>query len=176
MIEWAAVRFSPEMVGNREVGKREKEKAMVSFLIRQVFGQSAIVGHTSEGAPFLESDPSLFISVTHSGDLAAIAWSRESPVGIDLQYPSPALRRVVSRFLSESQQAYWAASDERLLRAWTIKEAVFKAAGIPALSLFAIDMDEANLTATVELPGLTRRFHLEFPHSGLTICREISYL
>lgn len=81
-------------------------------------------------------DAPLHCSVSHSGELAAIALTEVGGVGVDVERERPLdeVAGVVERVLSESERAEWYASpsDERaalFFRYWTRKEAVSKAMG-----------------------------------------------
>jgi phosphopantetheinyl transferase (holo-ACP synthase) len=85
---------------------------------------------TTDGTPEIISA----ISITHCNDTAMLAVAPEgTAIGIDCEQPRRALRNVAPRILSEKELAAWSASDALLLQAWTIKEAVYKAAGIQGL-------------------------------------------
>lgn len=152
--------------------KRRREKAMTLALVRNVFGMDAEISHTPDGAPFLADHPGTYISLSHSGNRAALAVSADSPVGIDIQDPSPRLRRVAARFLNSSEIPLWAKDDASLLRAWTIKEAVYKAAGIKELLSTEISISDDGMYAVTEHQGITNRYKLEYPFPGLSICTK----
>lgn len=126
----------------------------VANLIASRLGPQVRLLHDPEGAPLLAGS-NLNISVSHSRNFAAIMLHPSLRCGIDIEEPRPAqLERVRTKFLSPAEQV----STLNLLRAWTAKEAVFKAAGIPGLGLSMID--------TLSCPGMAlipdgRRFLLQ---------------
>lgn len=135
--------------------RRDNEREAVKRLTAALLGPGACVRHRDDGAPYISGGP--HISITHSRDIAAIAVSSASLVGIDAEQLRPALRRVAPKFLSPSEIELFA-SDEDLLRAWTVKEAVYKVAGGAAFDFrnnIAISPDFASATAS----GLTCRLH-----------------
>jgi 4'-phosphopantetheinyl transferase len=79
----------------------------------------------------------LVLSISHSGDLAAIAVARSGDVGVDVERGGPHLRpaRIADRRFARDEAAYVrSAPDEagttaRFLRIWTRKEAYLKATG-----------------------------------------------
>lgn len=152
------------------MGKREREGIMTLALVRKRFGKDAGIGHDADGAPFVTTLPKIHISLSHSGNRAAIAVSAEVPVGIDLQESSPRLRRVRERFLTPEQLLLWGDDDEALLRLWTIKEAVYKAAGIKELTSGRIAVSADMTRAEVEHNGSVMRYILEYPEQGLSLC------
>lgn len=117
------------------------------------------VCHSPSGAPFLSGvDSPPAISITHSRDLVAVAVAPVGcHVGIDAENTGRdrQLRRVAPRFLSPHQRPLWGATPESLLRAWTIKEALYKAALIPGLPLEEIPLPGSS-EDTVAVRG--RRF------------------
>lgn len=118
-------------------GKRQGERSAALSIVRELTAdETADIAHNCDGAPILVTQGELvgkLLSVSHSEGLVAVALS-DSAVGIDLQYPSPKLRRVESRFVgdgerqlfSETEKSLNVSRDTMLLIAWTIKEAVYK--------------------------------------------------
>lgn len=126
----------------------------VAELIQRAAGPDARVIHDPDGAPLLTGSP-LNVSISHSRRYAAVAVSSRGRIGVDIEEPRlEQLRRVISKFLAPEELPMWG---ERLLAAWTCKEAVFKAAGVATIGLGSI-----RLTA----PGVAtvpdgRRFRLQ---------------
>ena len=122
------------------------ERATVARLIDEAFGgQSLCLEHAQSGAPYVPGRPES-VSVTHCRGLAALAvCAGGGKVGIDAESfcRGAQLRRVAVKFLSEGQLPHWQATDASLLRAWTIKESLYKGAGIPGLPLKEIPLPEA---------------------------------
>lgn len=121
------------------------ERKAVGELLEEAFawkGCAVSLGHTESGAPYVAGLPES-ISVTHCRGLAALAvCANECRVGIDAEASSRGaqLRRVAGKFLSGEQQLQWGGADASLLRAWTIKEALYKGAGIAGLPLKEIPL------------------------------------
>lgn len=116
--------------------RRERERAAVAGLIASLFGPDARLGHTPLGAPYLVGGP--HISVSHSAHYAAVAACTEAPIGIDIEEERPEqLERVAPRVMTPDELAAYSG---RLLQAWTIKEAAFKAAGKDIADLRAISI------------------------------------
>lgn len=134
----------------------------VARLIAEKVGRDARLLHDPDGAPLLAGSP-LNISVSHSRNFAAIALHPSLRIGIDIEEPRlEQLRRVISKFLTELELPLW---NNRLLAAWTCKEAVYKAAGVRNLPLGAIDLTADGIAVipdgrrfllqTVETPDYT---------------------
>lgn len=95
---------------------------------------------TSEGRPHLRGNP-LHFNLSHSWDIALVAVSRESPVGIDLEHPREfrAADRLARRICSEREYASLQRlgdppggtpeAQRQLLRLWVRKEAFLKGTG-----------------------------------------------
>ncbi len=106
--------------------RREREKSAAAHLLKELTGKEVTIGHTTSGTPFVTEEPELNISISHSSRHVAIALNDSMPVGIDIEQWRDQLAKVAHKFLSTSQISEWE-SHEMLLRAWTIKEAVYKA-------------------------------------------------
>lgn len=117
--------------------RREAEVAASASLARRVAGPKAVIDHYPDGAPFIPGFP-LHISLSHCRSLAVIAVSSEPDIGVDAEVWREQLRHVVGKFLSPEETPVWGASPRLLLLAWTIKEAVYKAARTPGLPLHGI--------------------------------------
>ena len=134
----------------------------VAELIRRAAGPEARVVHDPDGAPLLAGSP-LNVSISHSRRFAAVATDPRQRIGIDIEEPRlEQLRRVISKFLAPEELPAWG---NRLLAAWTCKEAVFKAAGVATIGLGSIRLAEPGVAIvpdgrrfrvqTVETPDYT---------------------
>ncbi|MEU0427995.1 4'-phosphopantetheinyl transferase superfamily protein [Streptomyces canus] len=89
------------------------------------------------GKPWLAGSSDLGFSLSHSGEHALVAVSRQREVGVDVDRLRPGLpvQSFAERFFPASDARFVAAAAgpteraERFLRLWTRKEAVVKAAG-----------------------------------------------
>lgn len=114
--------------------RRRREKQLTAYLLRHCLGvdDPLRLRYTPDGAPYIDGSP-FRISVSHSRMEVALAWSERSSIGIDIEQPRAALANVARRFLTPREQEYYT-DIPRLLRAWTIKEAVYKAMQIKELT------------------------------------------
>jgi 4'-phosphopantetheinyl transferase len=115
-------------------------RRLLACLLRDRLGYKPIplnLRVTEKGQPYLADKPEVNFSISHAGELVAVALSIGAPVGIDVE----ALDRKVDllplaeRILSADDLARFhkipAANQPRaFFRAWTGKEAVLKAKGI----------------------------------------------
>jgi 4'-phosphopantetheinyl transferase len=92
------------------------------------------------GKPFVTSAEGWHFNLSHSGELAAVALSREAEVGIDVERMDPEFPRadVGPEFLALEELAALKALPENAQTAsfyqyWTLKEALLKAGGIGLL-------------------------------------------
>ena len=139
----APVVFTAPIPCHGPLSRREAEREASLLLARRVAGPDAVIHHYSDGAPFIPGF-SGHISLTHCRSLAAIAVSSSPHIGIDAEIWRPQLIRVAPKFLSPSELPYWSASPLRLLFAWTVKEAVYKAARTPGLPLHSIALPDVS--------------------------------
>lgn len=121
----------------------------------------ASLGHHDSGAPFLKGEgshaPATGISLSHCRSGACIALGAiTQQFGIDIEDVSDKLARVAPKFINAREATF--IGHDMLLCAWTVKEAVYKAAGTPGLSL-RDGIDILSVTAaTSESP-----FGYDFP-------------
>lgn len=147
----------PDTPTGRGPARRVAEGAAIKRLLREAFpeGKRPRIGHYSSGAPFL-SDPDTdgntpptplggpwpSISISHCAAMVALATGPAGHnIGIDCETGNRRrqLSQIASRFLSPAQMKVWSQWPMSLW-AWTIKEALYKAAGIPGLNLADIPL------------------------------------
>lgn len=126
--------------------KRRAEREAVLKLVHEAFGPDVGYTHDADGAPVVEGVDS-YISVSHCSDRAVLTVRNEGPVGVDIERFRPQLRRIARKFLTDAESAVSPLSDEALLRLWTAKEAVFKAASDPSLTVSRIEVSLETLKA-----------------------------
>lgn len=116
-------------------------------LIRRLLGNDVDLGHDVNGAPLIIGRD-INISISHSRADAVVALDSSRRVGIDTETWRDQLTRVAGKFLSPAElQVY--TTPRLLLRAWTVKEAVYKAASIPGLPFIGgIILDTSSPEAT----------------------------
>ena len=124
----------------------EAERAAVRMLIAEAFPHrdAPVLCHHPTGAPFLEGVDAA-VSVSHCRGCVCVALgSSDCRIGIDAEscMRGAQLRRVARKFLSPRQLAGWGVDETRLLRAWTVKEAVYKTASVPGLRLHEIPLPD----------------------------------
>lgn len=114
----------------------------VARIVREELGPDVRVLHEADGSPILAGSP-LHISISHSRHFVALALHPSRRIGVDVEEPRmEQLRRVISKFLNPKELPMWS---DRLLEAWTAKEAAFKAAGIAGIGLGSIDLTEPGV-------------------------------
>lgn len=114
--------------------RRLAERAAVARLCRLLLGPDVVIRHKPDGSPFVEGC-SVHISVSHSRRTALLALSPHYIIGADIEELSRAarVRRVGARVMSAAELETYGDSDSDLLRAWTLKEALYKVAGEPGI-------------------------------------------
>lgn len=108
--------------------KRQREKAAERLLLCHAFGRPVSMGHTAQGAPFVEGSD-VNISITHTPRMVALACCDEHIVGIDAeQVDRQQVLRVRDKFLNAVEQQFISPNDLAAhVIAWTAKEAIIKA-------------------------------------------------
>lgn len=134
---------------------RQAERAAVAIIASRNF-PGMHIEHDPDGAPRLSGAGQVHISISHGAGFAALSWGNEAH-GIDIEAPREQLTRVARKFVAPGEEAGSLAS---LLRLWTAKEAVYKAARTPGLSLTDIIVS-ADMAAAGE-----RRYRLHYFNLG----------
>lgn len=130
-------------------GRRDVELSAELRLIDAAFGSGHELLHTSDGAPYI-SGSDIPVSISHGAGKCVLAVSADArPVGVDIECWREQLRRVSGKFLTSEEFPRYFDNEELLLQVWAAKEAVFKAAGVPDLTVSRISVDIDAKTATV---------------------------
>lgn len=143
-------------------GKREAERRAVEALVRHAFGPGVRYFHDEYGAPIVDSS-GVYVSVSHCADMALLAVSADEVVGADIELPRAQLGRIAPKFMTGDEISDGDQSPGRLLRLWTAKEAVFKAAGEPELTVSRISV---NLRSGEAVIPSGRIFKIAFVEMG----------
>lgn len=108
---------------------RLRERASEIAMLAEIAGEDGFeFSHTDIGSPLLTiGGRKQSVSISHSRTELAIAISDNPILGVDIENLRPQLLKVTSRFLNSSELDVWTRSPERLLQAWSAKEAAFKA-------------------------------------------------
>ena len=150
---------------------REEISAGKTALLREALPQfpDAEISHLPSGAPVIcGANTVATLSVSHSRTTLLLAVNRSGhPIGVDTETTDRTrqLLHVAPRFLSPAQQC-WAADPGLLLRAWTIKEALYKAAAIAGWPLTEIPLpqlpNESDMSDSSDLSDVSEKSPLTF--------------
>ena len=130
--------FTPEFFSYKSYS-RQIEFLAVRALIRELTGAEQRVLHYESGKPYLDGCKSK-ISISHTKGYVAVALHPEKETGIDIEYRSDRVKKVVTRFISDKEMSL---IDEKLypitdestndfvrvnmyLLFWSSKETIFK--------------------------------------------------
>lgn len=103
---------------------RRVESASWRALVHQLYPGFEIE-YNDLGAPRFKGETGLSLSVSHSAGCAAVLVSHSCSCGVDLELSSRDVRKVVSRFLSETEFAL-KTDDSFEIVSWCAKEATYK--------------------------------------------------
>ncbi len=134
-----------------------RTRTMLRGLLSRYTGVEAkklTISYNKHGKPYLlnpDRDKSVFFNVTHSKDVALLAFTRQGAIGIDIEYIHDNVKylELSRRFFSgQEYQALARLSGNELkmgfYRCWTRKEAFVKAVGSglsSSLGKFAVNLD-----------------------------------
>ena len=112
--------------------RRQAETAAVRACLSSL-GIEAQLSHRSSGAPYIKDCPEVVVSITHSRQWAVVALGelKDAPFGIDVENANRIqLQRVAPRVLSSEELTAALSESQGFVKAWTAKEAVFKAVSV----------------------------------------------
>lgn len=122
--------------------KRQMERAAELLLTAKAFGPEAELRHTAHGAPYIAGPggsplcPAGHVSLSHTRGAVCMAVNTRLRVGVDVERVAARVARVREKFLTDDELARIPAADSVAnTMAWTAKEAVYKAALDPSLTL-----------------------------------------
>ena len=109
---------------------RRLEYLATRVLLKTMIGKELHVAHYASGKPFIK-EGGYHISISHTKGFAAVALSKNTPVGVDIEYFADRVKRIVGRFVSEQESAFVNAFSGipyiyMLLLLWSAKETVYK--------------------------------------------------
>ena len=116
------------MAIDRSLPARQAECAAAQAVASFLLGREVAIDHHADGAPLI-ADYRGWVSISHSRSTVAVAIDPERAIGIDIEERerAPRLPKLAPRVLTYTEIATYN-SPEELLRAWTLKEAAYKAA------------------------------------------------
>lgn len=112
---------------------RQAEWLATRLLLREMLGHETRIAYFPSGAPYLPDEP-FHLSLSHTKGFVALTLSEER-TGIDIEYRSERVRKIRSRYLSPSEEAFidLLHETEHLLVCWCAKEALFKVVDLPEM-------------------------------------------
>ena len=122
-----------EQVNSISSPRRKREIVACHLLIKKIFGEGVSISHDENGAPLLCGAEG-FISISHSATEIAVAYNPLHIIGVDIENWRDQLIKVKSRFLSPQEMDIYSTA-QLTLKAWTLKEAIYKVAQSPGISL-----------------------------------------
>jgi len=143
---------------------RSLEITTVRELLRELTANQDIeIQHKQSGQPFLEDGTN--ISISHTRGYATVMLSEKHLVGIDIEYISDRVERVVSKFVREDEVVR-DTMDKLIL--WSAKEAVYKLFSEQNLEYFEMralpfDKDKSNHLIIENLKSnLSQKVYFEY--------------
>ncbi len=106
------------------VNKRELEKEEIRKLLSELGCGDLRIAYKTNGQPYFEAKPELFLSISHSKGWFAVMVGTK-PVGIDVQVYSERLKAGQDYFRNE-QEVQFSENETALHLMWCMKEAFYK--------------------------------------------------
>ncbi len=122
-------------------------------ILKKDFDEIVIL-REEKGKPYIKGNP-IFISVSHSGDYAAVGF-HTSPIGLDIEVLKPIDKRIKNRICTTEDLKYISQCQNeteenlKLLEIWTAKEAYFKKIGTGITNFKNISYKDITATHNFE--------------------------
>lgn len=125
----ATAKYDVQLAAKKNDSRRAEWLA-VRLLVKELFGSEAEVAYHPTGRPYLKGADT-YISISHTRDYAAVAYSTAGPIGLDIEHISDRVERIAHRFTSTDEAAYIDTHGQQdrpmyHLINWSAKEALYK--------------------------------------------------
>lgn len=117
--------YSPTLTSMIE--SRRCEWLSVRLLLKKLTGEEKEIRYLPSGKPYL-ADHSYHISISHTKSYVAVILHPTKEVAIDIEYLSPRVEKIRSRFMSEEEERSLSPDNPliHLMLHWSAKECLFK--------------------------------------------------
>ncbi len=114
-------------VNRFRLDKRKKEYLASRCIVKRELGILPVIAYKESGKPIL-TNSDFKISITHTKDFVAVAFSKVEEPGVDIEYPSHRIMNIWTRFIADSEAEFIPETErETYFRViWCMKEAMFK--------------------------------------------------
>ena len=142
---WRIDELEEIMDPNNELNSEDYQillKRKANHLRRQFLASRKLIGLINpdlrisykENIPILSDNRN--ISISHSDEIVTVLISKENGIGVDVEKINNKVHSVASKFLSSNEIQFFEKepSTRQLIRAWTAKEAVYKALRKPGIN------------------------------------------
>lgn len=127
--------FSLQLSSKKKIAQSLAVRIALASLLNNLNLPVVSLSKTEQGKPILVS-AELHLSFTHTPYLAAVALSKDSSIGIDIEMVSPSLRSVQEKFLNVEERKNADNCFEALAIYWSAKEALYKSLDSQAMISF----------------------------------------
>lgn len=120
---------------------RKKERLLSRYLLELLLNKPIKITYTEEGKPILDS---YHISISHTKNYVAVALSKSKEIGIDIEYKSDRVLRIVEKFMGTDELNALSQENNKVefaLLCWCAKESVYK-----IINESAVDFTEMKCT------------------------------
>lgn len=112
---------------NSGLSKKEMQPFVQQWIENREFISNKKLLHDSSGKPFLNGENAPLISISYARDTIAIYLSESKTVGIDIEFISTKIQKIVPLFISDKETMRFPSINNEILHLmWGAKEAVFK--------------------------------------------------
>ena len=148
--------------------KRKLEFLNIRVGLNNMLGEDVFILYDNQGKPYI-ADKQYNISISHSKNMLALATHPSKLVGIDVEFYTDKVQKIYKRFLSQTEQEelFGDKDVEKLMMAWSAKEALYKVIGKEAvdfarqLRIFPFSKNESGEIEAEHVPT-QQKYNLKY--------------
>ena len=135
----ATTKYDAQLVDKKNEVRRAEWLA-VRLLVKALFGPDSEVAYHPSGRPYLK-DSATHISISHTRGYAAVGYSTDRPIGLDIERIADRIERIADRFTSPAEAEYIDNHEQQErqlyhLINWSAKETLYKLLDSSSLAEF----------------------------------------
>lgn len=152
--------------------RRRCEIVKTHLMIKRHINPHVTLRHDANGAPYIDGEK-CHISISHCATHVALAINYNHRIGIDIENWREQLNKVRNRFLSPNELKT-INTPQLLLQAWTAKEALYKVAQTPGISLASDITLPTHTNPYAQVTTATGITHFTLTHIPLSPLQHLS--
>ncbi len=146
--------------------RRQKEWLAVRLILKHIGCTTISVSYNKNNQPVINHLKYQHVSISHSNKLAGVILHKSQAVGLDIESTTRNFNTVAHKYMSTEELELASNFENGLALFWCVKEAIYKAAGIPGVhfstQIKIKNIDQSRVHADFYSQGKTKKYKLNF--------------